>query len=65
MDITTNLLQRIEETQKDIAEALVSGNAGDFNKYQRLVGRADGLKIAKQIINDILSELEEKDRYDE
>lgn len=64
MDITARLVQKIEETQSDIAEALVSGNAGDFNKYQRLVGRADGLKIAKQLINDILLEEEERQTYE-
>lgn len=55
----------MKQAEDDIAEALLNGNAGDFHKYQRLVGRAEGLKLTRQIINDILFEQEEKENYNE
>jgi hypothetical protein len=61
MDITAELIKRLKEDKEKIAETLVTGNIGDFNKYQRLVGRAEGIQIAIQSINDILTEQDHND----
>ena len=55
----------MQKAENDIAEALLAGTVNDFNKYQRLVGRAEGLKLTRQIINDILFEEDEKEHYSE
>jgi len=65
MDITQELIKRMQKAENDIAEALLAGTINDFNKYQRLVGRAEGLKLTRQIINDILFEEDEKEHYSE
>jgi len=65
MDLTQELIKRMKKAEDDIAEALLAGTVNDFNKYQRLVGRAEGLKLTRQIINDILFEEDEKEHYSE
>lgn len=60
-DIISELLKRISETKKDIAETVAAGtNVSSFEVYQRLVGRHEGLQIALDLLNDILTGDEEE-----
>ena len=62
-DPISELIGRISSTKEDIAETVSAArNVDTFEKYQRLVGRSEGLQIALDLINDILTEdTEEKD----
>ena len=56
-DIVSELISRIGETKKSIADTVAAGlGVGTFEQYQRLVGRHEGLQIALDLINDILTE---------
>jgi hypothetical protein len=50
------LIHRIKVKQAEIKESLATGAVGDFNAYQRLVGRHMGLQECLQIIDDLLDE---------
>jgi hypothetical protein len=52
----SDLIGRIKSSQVEIAACLAHGNAADFNAYQRLVGRYQGLQEAMDILNDLLKE---------
>ena len=59
-DIISNIISRLKEADKNIAEALASGsNIHNFDSYQRLVGKREGLSDALSIIESILSEDED------
>lgn len=56
-DIVSELISRIGETKKSIAETVAAGTGvGNFEQYQRLVGRHEGLVIALQLLDDIMTE---------
>jgi hypothetical protein len=47
-------------TKKDIADTVSAGvNVASFEIYQRLVGRNEGLQIALQLLDDIMTGDEE------
>jgi hypothetical protein len=61
-DIISLLIGRINETKKEIADTVAAAHGvNSFETYQRLVGRNEGLQIALDLINDILTEDDEKD----
>ena len=61
-DIISELIGKISATKTAIAETVSAGHGIDsFEKYQRLVGRNEGLQIALDLLNDILTESEEQD----
>lgn len=61
-DPISELIGRINSTREEIAETVAAGRGVDsFEKYQRLVGRNEGLQIALDLWNDIMTEDEEKD----
>ena len=56
-DIVSELISRISETKKEIADTVAAGNGiNSFETYQRLVGRHEGLQIALDLLNDIMTE---------
>lgn len=56
-DPISELIGRINSTKEAIAETVAAGHGVDnFEKYQRLVGRNEGLQIALDLLNDILTE---------
>ena len=60
-DILSEILKRIKTAEKEITEAIASGvNVHNFDTYQRLVGKREGLSDALAIIESILSEDDEK-----
>jgi hypothetical protein len=61
-DPIAELIGRISSTREEIAETVSAARGVDsFEKYQRLVGRYEGLQIALDLWNDIMTEDEEKD----
>ena len=56
-DIISNIISRLKEADKDIAEALASGsNIHNFDSYQRMLGTREGVQQALAIIDNLLSE---------
>jgi hypothetical protein len=56
MDIISNLISLIKETKQEIADTVSAGHGvNSFESYQRLVGRAEGLQIALQLLDDIMT----------
>ena len=61
-DIISELLKRISETKKNIADTVAAGtNVTSFEVYQRLVGRSEGLQIALDLLDDIMTGDEEEE----
>jgi aromatic ring-opening dioxygenase catalytic subunit (LigB family) len=59
-DILSEILKRIKTAEKELSEAIASGvNVHNFDTYQRLVGKREGLSDALTIIDNILSEDDE------
>jgi len=59
-DIVSEILDRIKNAEKELTEAIASGvNVHNFDLYQRLVGKREGLSDALRIIDNILSEDDE------
>jgi len=56
MRLVEDLVGAIKIRQEKIAQALVNGNAVNFETYQRLVGQHQGLEEALVILNDLLKE---------
>lgn len=52
----TALIDRLKNRKAQIAASLVEGHAADFSSYSRLVGVAQGLDEALNIINILLEE---------
>jgi hypothetical protein len=56
-DPISELIFRVNETKKEISETVSEGTGvANFETYQRLVGRNQGLQIALDILNDIMTE---------
>jgi hypothetical protein len=63
MDIITKLISHVNETKKEIADTVAAGHGvGSFEIYQRLVGRGEGLSIALQILDDIMTVDDENEK---
>ena len=59
-DIISNIISRLKEADKNIAEALASGsNIHNFDSYQRMLGNREGMQQALAIIDDLLTEDDE------
>ena len=56
-DIISELIERISSTKKEVAETVSAARGVDsFDKYQRLVGRHEGMQISLDLLNDIMTE---------
>jgi hypothetical protein len=56
MDIISNFISLAKETKQEIADTVAAGHGvNSFETYQRLVGRAEGIQIALQILDDIMT----------
>ena len=56
MDIISNYISLIKETKKNIADTVAAGtNVTSFEVYQRLVGRSEGLQIALDLLDDVMT----------
>jgi hypothetical protein len=58
MSTVSDLISGIKKRQADISLSLVSGNAINFETYQRLVGQHQGLQEALDILDNIMKESE-------
>jgi|688.fasta_scaffold1615597_2 hypothetical protein len=60
-DVVSEILRRVNDAKKILEATVASGTGVDtFDKYQRLVGKTQGLDQALMIINDILTENDEE-----
>lgn len=55
MDISS-FITLINQRKQEIAQAIVDGNAVNFETYQRLVGQYQGLNESLNILNSLLEE---------
>jgi hypothetical protein len=56
MDIISQFISLAKETKQEIADTVTAAQGvNSFETYQRLVGRAEGLQIALQILDDIMT----------
>ena len=60
MELYELLLKRIREMLNEGADHLALGGAKNFEDYQRLVGRIEGLSIIERALLDLLKNQEEK-----
>ncbi len=60
MATISDLIGQIKVSQAEIASSLVQGNAQNWDIYQRLVGRYEGLKEALDILNNLMKEEDEQ-----
>lgn len=62
VDLLSEILKRIKEAEQELTAVIASGdNIHNFDTYQRLVGKREGLSESLAIINEILSEDDEED----
>jgi len=61
MRYSSDYIGAVKARQAEIAYALASGNATNFESYQRLVGEYAGLSAALDIFNNLLKEEETKE----
>jgi hypothetical protein len=59
MATISDLIGRIKASQAQIASSLAQGNAPNWDTYQRLVGRNEGLEEALEILNNLMKEDDE------
>ena len=57
----SDLIGQIKTSQAEIASSMAQGNAQNWDVYQRLVGRHEGLEEALGILNNLMKE-EENER---
>lgn len=59
-DIVSEIIRRVTEERSLVKETITAGvGIGNFEQYQRMIGRAEGYSLALEVINDILSEDDE------
>lgn len=56
MSLLADFIGRVKTEQSKIADSLTQGFVVNFETYQRLVGRHQGLEEALNIINQLLEE---------
>ena len=56
MALLADFIGRIKVEQAKVADSLTQGFATNFESYQRLVGRHQGLDEALSILNQLLEE---------
>lgn len=59
-DIVSEIIGRVNDEKKLLAETVSVGSVINWEQYQRLVGRNEGLQITLDIINQILTEGDEE-----
>lgn len=55
-DIVSELISRVNDEKKLLAETVSVGSVINWEQYQRLVGRNEGLQMSLDILNQILTE---------
>lgn len=59
-DLISELIERLKSADKELTQAIASGvNIHNFESYQRIVGKREGVLTSLDIINDLLSEDDE------
>ena len=59
-DLISELIERLKNADKHYADGIASGmNIHDFAAYQRQVGNLEGIRRAREILENLLSEDDE------
>ena len=59
-DIVSEIIRRVSDERKLVADTITAGTGiGNFEQYQRMIGRAEGYALALGIVNEILAEDDE------
>jgi uncharacterized membrane protein (UPF0136 family) len=61
MATISDLIGQIKASQAEIALSLAQGNALNWDAYQRLVGRHEGLQEALAILDNLMKDDDEHD----
>jgi hypothetical protein len=61
MATISDLIGQIKASKADIALSLALGNAQNWEAYQRLVGRNEGLQEALEILDNLMKEENENE----
>lgn len=62
MRYVSDLIAVVKQRRAEIGESIADGNAGGVEAYNLLVGQRQGLKMALDIIDDLLKEDEKDER---
>ena len=55
MDIISEFIRRANDEKQLLEETVSTGSVINFEQYQRLVGRREGLVYALDILNEVLA----------
>lgn len=59
-DLISELIERLKNADKHFVDGIASGmNIHDFPAYQRQVGNLEGIRRAREILENLLSEDDE------
>tara|TARA_R100001594_G_scaffold54345_2_gene87889 strand:- start:571 stop:774 length:204 start_codon:yes stop_codon:yes gene_type:complete len=61
IDLARHLYKKIEERQKDIADALAHGSVQNWEQYKMSVGEIRGLSLAREEIKALLENYTQDD----
>ena len=50
--INTPIIKKVQEEMDAITDYISSGRPKNFEEYQRLVGKMEGLSIARELLQD-------------
>ena len=50
--IYTPIIKKVQEEMDAITDYIASGRPKNFEEYQRLVGKMEGLSIARELLQD-------------
>ena len=50
--IYTYIIKKVQEEVDAVSDHLSSGRPNNFEEYQRLVGKMEGLSIARELLQD-------------
>lgn len=60
-DLLRMIKSNLTEKKSEVANLMVDGRMADFETYQKSVGIAEGLEIAKAIIDETMKKIDEED----
>ena len=60
-DLLRTIKSQLTSKKVDVSNLMVEGRMTDFHTYQRSVGIAEGLEIAKEIIDETTKQLDKED----
>ena len=63
--IFSGMRAKLRKEMNDVADDLATGSAEDYSRYQRMVGKIEGLAIAERLLLDSEAEIKRELDLDE